>query len=272
MFIALMRWSSVSSNKACPSISCDRNSAAISWHPGKVLMKEHTCSTLHCEGLESRRQSEPLLLSTLLCSLSLSCSFSRSACKRSLVVIGPGGSSSSSLSIQIELEALWLLLVRWESCSCCLRKCCLDPPFMRLGGLPRLPMGLWGQRPTFSDLNRLKRFLQLTLNLLTHVMEQKRLDLRKVRAKPLFPQNSHSSTSGRFSAVCSSSAGGLSRSESVEFSRWSASIRQSSWADSVFSLSSGSVACRFVSKEVRLTGNGSRPSRMTKPSMRCVRM
>lgn len=48
----------------------------------------------------------------------------------------------------------------------CLRKCCLDPPFMRLGGLPRLPMGLWGQRPTFSDLNRLRRFLQLTLNLL----------------------------------------------------------------------------------------------------------
>lgn len=85
--------------------------------PGKELMKEHTCSTLHCEGLVSRRQSEPLLLSTLLCSLSLSCSFSLSACKRSLVVIGPGG-SSSSLSIQIELEALWLLLVRWESCSC----------------------------------------------------------------------------------------------------------------------------------------------------------
>ncbi len=85
--------------------------------PGKELMNEHTWSTLHCEGLESRRQSEPLLLSTLLCSLSLSCSFSLSACKRSLVVIGPGG-SFSSLSIQIELEALWLLLVRWESCSC----------------------------------------------------------------------------------------------------------------------------------------------------------
>lgn len=84
--------------------------------PGKELMKEHTCSTLHCEGLESRTQSELLQLSSLLCSLSLSCSFSLSACKRSLVVIGPG--ESSSLSIHIELDTLWLSLERWESCSC----------------------------------------------------------------------------------------------------------------------------------------------------------
>lgn len=77
-------------------------------------MKEHTFSTLHCDGLESRKQSELLQLSTLLCSRSLSCSFSFSTCRRSLVVIGPGG-SSSSLSIHMELETLWLS--GCDSCS-----------------------------------------------------------------------------------------------------------------------------------------------------------
>lgn len=33
MFMALIRWSSLSSSKACPSISCARNSSAISWQP-----------------------------------------------------------------------------------------------------------------------------------------------------------------------------------------------------------------------------------------------
>ncbi len=70
--------------------------------------------------------------------------------------------SLSLINYAIALDCIfWLNVISLT----CLRKCSLDPSFMRLGGLPRLPMGLWGQRPNFSDLNRFRRFLQLTLNL-----------------------------------------------------------------------------------------------------------
>lgn len=35
MFMVLMRWSSFRRSRAWPSISWERNSSAISWHPGK---------------------------------------------------------------------------------------------------------------------------------------------------------------------------------------------------------------------------------------------
>lgn len=73
--------------------------------------------------------------------------------------------SLSPINYAIALDCIFLLNGYLVVSLTCLRKCSLDPPFMRLGGLPRLPMGLWGQRPTFSDLNRFRRFLQLTLNL-----------------------------------------------------------------------------------------------------------
>lgn len=39
MFMVLMRWSSFKRSKACPSISWDRNSSAISWQPAQRAME-----------------------------------------------------------------------------------------------------------------------------------------------------------------------------------------------------------------------------------------
>lgn len=50
MLRLVMRWSSVSSSSAWPSISCERKASATSPQPGNALMNAVTSSTLHCEG------------------------------------------------------------------------------------------------------------------------------------------------------------------------------------------------------------------------------
>ena len=51
MLMAVIRWSSFSSSRACPSISCCRNSSAYSPHPGRFLTNSYTSTT--CWGLQT---------------------------------------------------------------------------------------------------------------------------------------------------------------------------------------------------------------------------
>lgn len=67
MFMVLIRWSSFNRSKACPSISWDRNSSAISWQPAQTATENRCNYQLDAQDSWAKKNKNKNLAFQIVC-------------------------------------------------------------------------------------------------------------------------------------------------------------------------------------------------------------